>query len=111
MPDAVGRNLVEAKAKLGRSTRHGEDELGIEKRLAAGEAEDADALAVCVPQETESNVDPEAVGPFDGHTAVGAGEIALIRAGEGEIVGAEGAAGGGSGDRGAWGGAIGKALE
>ena len=38
-------HLVEAEAQLGRPPRQGEQELGVEERLAAGEAEGLDALA------------------------------------------------------------------
>ncbi len=91
VPDAIGGDLVEAKAKFGGSTSHGDEELGVQERLAAGEAEDPNPLAVSVFEETDSCVDFEAVGPFDGHTTVRARQVTLVGAGEGKIVGAEGA--------------------
>ena len=44
IPDAVGHDLVEAKSKLGRPATDGDQKFGIEKRLAAREAENADAV-------------------------------------------------------------------
>jgi len=59
--------------------------LGEQKRFAAGEAEDADAEAIRVFKETDSDGDVEPLGPFDRHAAMRAGEVALVRAGEGQV--------------------------
>ena len=91
VPDAVGHDLVEAEAQLGGPAAQRLHELGIQERLAAGEAEDLDALGVGVLQEAQGDGDVEAVGPLDRHAAVRAAEVALIGPGEGEVVGAEGA--------------------
>src|SRR5207245_8254157 len=88
-PDAVGHNLVKAAAQLGGAAAEGEEEFGIQKRLAAGEAEDADPIAIGVLQKSHGHVDLESVGPFDRHATVGTHEVALIGAGKGEVVGAE----------------------
>src|SRR5439155_949234 len=50
-PDAVGNDLVEAKSQRCRALGECEDELRIEERFAAGEAEDLDAVGVGVLQE------------------------------------------------------------
>src|SRR4051812_2917911 len=92
MPNAVGHDLVEAEIQFGRSAGQGEQEFGIQKRLAAGEAERADAERVGGFQEADCRRDVEPVGPFDRHAAVRAVEIALIRAGKGDVPRAEGAA-------------------
>ena len=42
-------------------------------------------------EEPEGRGDVEPVGPLDGHAAVRAGEVALVRPGEGQVVGPEGA--------------------
>ena len=46
---------------------------------------------VSVFQETHRGGNVQAVGPFDGHAAVRTGEVALVRPGEGEIIGPKGA--------------------
>src|SRR5205807_2299516 len=69
--------------------RQGEDELVIEERLAAGEAERRDALGEGVFEEADGGGDVEAIGPLDRHAAMRAGQVALVRSGEGEVVGPE----------------------
>src|ERR1043165_3271605 len=56
----------------------GKQEFGIDKWLAAGEAEQANAVGVGVFQKADGRRDVEAVGPFDRHAAVGTAEVALI---------------------------------
>ena len=86
MPDAVGHEFVEAKAQKGRPFRDGNHELGIDERLAAGEAEQLNPGEEGLFQEANRNGDFQPVRPFDGHAAVRASEVALIRAGETEVV-------------------------
>ena len=101
MPDAVGHQLVEAEAELGGPAREGDQELGVEERLAAGEAEQLDAGGVGLFEEADGGRDVEPVGPLDRHAAVRAGQVALVRAGERKVVRPEtcGCALHGAGDR------------
>ena len=86
MPDAVGDDAIEAKAELRPAARQRDHEFRIDERLAAGEAEDADAERVGLFEEVERDGDFEEFGPFDRHAAMGAFEVALIGAGKGDVV-------------------------
>jgi hypothetical protein len=90
-PDAVGDDLVEAEAKLRCPARQSDQEFRIEERLAAGETEQLDAVGMGVLEKAERGRDVEPIGPFDRDAAMGAGEVALIRPGEGDVIGAKGA--------------------
>ena len=95
MPDAVGHDLVEAEAQLGGpAASAATHELGVEERLAAGEAEESRCpSAWASSRNRRARRDVEPVGPLDRHAAVRAGQVALVRAGEGQVVRAEPAAG------------------
>src|SRR5437763_642091 len=86
MPDAVGHELVEAETEFRGPFRQADEELGVEERLAAGEAERVDARGVRLFQKADRGRDVEAVGPLDRHAAMRTTQIALIGAGEGEVV-------------------------
>jgi hypothetical protein len=87
VPDTIGGDLVETKPELGGSARQSDYELRIKEWLSASETEDADPSLKGLFKEADSCGDIESVGPFDGNTAMRTGEVALIRPGEGEIVG------------------------
>src|SRR5262249_27961766 len=90
-PDSIRLHLVEAHAAFGGPFRQGEQELRVEEGLAAGETEDYDSFANGIFEEAQGHLDIEPIRPLDGDAAVRARQIALIGAGEGEIVGAKGA--------------------
>src|SRR5579875_1518465 len=87
IPDAVAHNLVEAKPQFGSTAAQRKQKFWIEKRLAAGEAKDGNALSVCVFQEALGRSDVETIWPFDRHAAMRTGKIALIRPRERQIIG------------------------
>src|SRR5579884_1381067 len=60
-----------------------------QKWLAAREAQDADAVGVRIFHKADGNTDVEAVRPLDRYAAMRALEVALVRAGERQIVGAK----------------------
>src|SRR5205085_707832 len=68
----------------------------VQERLAAGEAEDLDAIASRLFEETEGDGNGQALGPFDRHAAVRAGQVALVGAGERQVIRAKATAGIGS---------------
>jgi hypothetical protein len=78
IPDAVGHHLVEPKAELGPATGQGQQEFGVQERLAAGEAEHADAVSARLLEKADRGRDVEAVRPLDRHATVRAGQVALV---------------------------------
>jgi hypothetical protein len=82
-PDAIRHDLVETHAKQARPAAQGLHKLRVKKRLAAGEAEDAYSLGMSILKEAHGRGDVQPVSPFDGDAAMGAGKVALVRAGEG----------------------------
>src|SRR6185437_6994773 len=90
-PDAVRHEFVEAKAEFGGAAGDRNEEFGVKERFAAGEAENCNSGGAGLFQEAQGDADVEAIGPFDGNAAVRATEVALIGAGEREVIGAEGA--------------------
>src|SRR5205085_11208793 len=62
-------------------------ELGVQERLAAREAENAYSVGMGVLQKAQGDADVEPVGPFDGDTAVRTGQVALVGAGERQVIG------------------------
>src|ERR1700722_1314512 len=87
VPHTVGDNFVEAKSQLRGAAGDGQNKLRVQEWLAAGEAEDLDAAGVGVFQEPQGDTDIQAIGPFDGDTAMGTSEVALVGAGERQVVG------------------------
>src|SRR5262249_16783868 len=77
-PEPVRHDFVEVEAQPGRPAAYGVQELRVQKRLAPGEPEDADAVIVGVLQEPQGDVDGEAVGPLNRNTTMRAGQVALI---------------------------------
>src|SRR5262249_2241602 len=90
VPDAVGDDLVKTGTEGGCTPRQGDEKLRIQERFAAGEAEPLDAVRMRVFEELNGGVDAEPVGPLDGHAAVRTSEVALIGAGERQVVGPKG---------------------
>src|SRR5438132_13269290 len=86
-PDAVGNDLVEAKAQVGGPATEGVQKLRVKKRLPAGEAEQPDAVGVRIPQKTQGGFDIEPVRPLDGHAAMRTSKVALVRARKGQVIG------------------------
>ena len=82
VPDAVAHDFVEAEAEFGGAATDRMHKLWIEKRFAARQAEDADALSVSVFQEAHADGNVQAIGPFDGYAAMAQLEVALIGGGE-----------------------------
>jgi hypothetical protein len=82
-PDAVGDNLIETKAEFCRSAAHGVHELGIKEWLPPCEAQNAYAIGMSVLKEAQRRRNGQTVLPFDRDTTVWAGQVALIRTGEG----------------------------
>src|SRR5262249_18344775 len=78
---------VVAKAEGGGPAAHGMQKLGVEERFAAGEAEGVNAVVPGALQESNRDSDVEPIGPFDRHAAVRTAEVALVGAGEGQVVG------------------------
>src|SRR5439155_8722888 len=68
-PNAVGHNLVKAKAKLCRPAAHDVHELGIKEWLPSGEAENAYSIGMRVLQKAQRGRNRQALGPFNRHTA------------------------------------------
>jgi hypothetical protein len=81
-PDAVGHDLVEAEAKLSGPPADCQHELRINKRLAAGQTQDANAVVMSLFHKPQGHGDIESVGPFNRHAAMRTGQVALIGSGE-----------------------------
>ena len=86
VPDAVRHDLVEAEAQFGATPTEGQHELRVQERLAAGEAEDADAERVGIFQEAQGHRDIEPIRPFNRHAAMRAAQVTLICAGKGQVI-------------------------
>src|SRR5438067_389477 len=82
VPHSVGHDLVELKSKLRRPAAQPVQELRVKKRFAAGKAKDPNAISVSLFQEADGPGDIQALGPFDGYTAVRTRQVALIGSGE-----------------------------
>src|SRR5690349_2208212 len=85
-PNAIRDNLVEAEAELRGAACEGDYEFGIEKRFAARKAEQLDTVSVGVFEELDRSRNVEAIGPFDGDATMRTREVALIGAGEGNVI-------------------------
>ena len=75
VPDAIGHDLVEAEAQLRRPAGEGNHELRIEERLAAGEAEDVDAVTRGRPR---GSAGPSAMSSRSGHS-IGTQQCGQVR--------------------------------
>src|SRR5438132_13468072 len=88
-PNAVGDDLVKAEAEFRRPAAQGMHKLGVKEGLTSCEAENAYSIGTRGLEEAQRHANVEPVRPFNGNAAVGAGQVALIRAGKGQIVGTE----------------------
>jgi hypothetical protein len=88
-PDAVGDNLIEMKAELGRSAAQRVHKLGIKEGLTPCEAKNAYAIGMGILQEAHRRRDRQPILPLNRDAAVWTGQVALVGAGEGKIVGTE----------------------
>src|SRR5262245_35504522 len=91
VPDAVGHDLVKAEVQFCSPPAQGVQELGVQEGLPAREAEGAYSLGMGVLKEAHGRGNVESIGPFDRHAAVWTGQVALVSASEGEVIGAKGA--------------------
>src|SRR5262249_9814009 len=86
-PDTVGNDLVEAQAQVGGPAAQRMQELRVQKRFAAGEADNAYSLGGSVLQEAQRDRNRQAVRPLNRHAAMGTCQVTLIRPGKRQVVG------------------------